>query len=129
MGHKKDRNVPTISESEWVVMRALWDRSPRSLSEIVDVVTEQRAWNKKTVQTLVGRLVKKGAVGVRKTKPRNHTYYARTKEDRCKRSEVNRFLDRIFDGDMSSMLSHVVQSDGLSSEQITALKNILEEAE
>lgn len=40
----------SISESEWQVMKIIWNDSPRTLPEILDKLKET-AWSKTTIQT------------------------------------------------------------------------------
>ena len=51
----------SISESEWQVMKILWNHAPQTLPEILYQL-RQTAWSKTTIQTYLARLVKKGAL-------------------------------------------------------------------
>ena len=67
------KKVPRISESEWMVMRVLWERSPLTANEVVERLSSKARWKPKTVKTLIDRLVKKGAVKFEK-EGRRHKY-------------------------------------------------------
>ena len=51
-----------ISEAESVVMEVLWRGSPRSSEEVIAELSRDQDWQVSTIKTLLGRLVKKGAV-------------------------------------------------------------------
>ena len=53
---------PDISESEWVVMEALWQGAPQTASEITKSLRPTTNWAENTVRTLLTRLVEKGAL-------------------------------------------------------------------
>lgn len=48
----------SISESEWRVMKIIWNDCPQTLPEILDRLKET-GWSKTTIQTYLARLVKK----------------------------------------------------------------------
>ena len=57
--------TPRISDAEWEVMNVLWESSPRTANEVADELCERMKWHPKTVKTLLGRLVTKGALRYR----------------------------------------------------------------
>ena len=55
----------SISESEWRVMKIVWNNSPQTLPEILDKL-KGTDWSKTTIQTYLSRLVKKGALSTKR---------------------------------------------------------------
>ena len=53
------KKLPKISESEWLVMRVLWSKSPLAAQEVFEQLDTTTKWKPKTVKTLIDRLVKK----------------------------------------------------------------------
>src|SRR3546814_15183102 len=51
-----------ISEAESAVMEVLWARSPLGAEEVFQSLSGSREWQEATVQTLLNRLLRKGAV-------------------------------------------------------------------
>ena len=56
------KNLPQISEAEFEVMRVVWNFAPVSTNEITDQLLQTTDWSPKTIQTLIRRLVTKGAL-------------------------------------------------------------------
>src|SRR2546423_546087 len=56
--------LPQISDSEWDVMKVIWDSGPLTAGQIVQKLEGQKDWHPRTIKTLLGRLVKKGAVAM-----------------------------------------------------------------
>ena len=54
-----------ISDSELEVMQALWKIKKGTSSEIIAAISN--TWSKKTIQTLISRLVSKDVIGVDKS--------------------------------------------------------------
>ncbi len=55
-------NLPQISEAEFEVMKIVWKYAPINTNEITDKLLQTTSWSPKTIQTLIKRLVKKGAL-------------------------------------------------------------------
>jgi len=123
------KKIPSISETEWEIMRVIWQLGQASAQEIVDALTEtDPGWHPKTAKTLLNRLVKKKALGFRK-EGRAYIYRALLKQEDCVGAESKTFLDRVFGGSLKPMLMHFVEQQKLSQREINELKVLLEKSE
>jgi BlaI family penicillinase repressor len=119
------RQIPRISESEWLVMKTIWNENPITSNRVVEALSGSTPWKPKTIKTLLNRLVKKGAVGYR-SKGREYHYYPLIEERVLVKSESRSFLKRVFGGAVKPMLATMVESEDLSREDIEELKGILD---
>ena len=55
-----------LSDSEWTVMTAIWERSPASVRDVLERIGPKTDWAYSTVKTILERLVEKKALRVRK---------------------------------------------------------------
>lgn len=117
--------TPQISEAEWEVMRILWDSSPRTAGDVVEALSERMRWHPRTVKTLLGRLVKKGALRY-KEEGNRYLYRPAFPRERFIEKESKSFVDRVFGGSATPMLLHFVESLDLSDEEIEELSAILD---
>jgi BlaI family penicillinase repressor len=122
------QKLPRISESEWLVMRVLWSRSPLAANEVFEQLSSKTKWKFKTVKTLIDRLVKKGAVKFEK-KGRRHLYFPAVQKAKCVATERRSFVRRVYGGITKPMLAAFLQDADLSAEDISELKEILEQKE
>ena len=120
-------NRISISESEWQVMKIIWNDPPQTLQEILEKL-KHTDWSKTTIQTYIARLVKKGALST-KRQGKGYLYYPAVSESECQLAESRTFLRRVYDGSLSSMVSGFVKSGNLSREELDALKALIEEQE
>jgi BlaI family transcriptional regulator, penicillinase repressor len=120
------QNTPKISEAEWEVMKVLWERSPRTTNEIVDVLLKGTHWQRETIRTLINRLVQKKAVGFER-EGRQYHYFPLVEEADCVKAETRSLLKRFGGAPLEPMLAAFVEERRLSPEQIERLKQILEE--
>jgi len=118
--------TPRISEAEWEVMKVLWERSPLTANEIVEVLSRKTPWQRETIRTLINRLVQKGAIAFEK-KDRQYHYSPLAGEAECVRAETKSLLKRVRPGSIEPMLAALVEEQRLSAEQIARLRRILDE--
>lgn len=123
-GRNMEKNIPSISESEWEIMNVLWDKAPQTANDIIYSLQESTDWKPKTIRTLLDRLVQKNVVGVNKSL-RVYTFYPLYTQDECQRAETESFIKRIYGGTLKSMLVQFIQEDTLSNDDINELRFIL----
>lgn len=56
------RSLPQISEAEYEVMKIVWKLAPINTNEITELLLKTTSWSPRTIQTLIKRLVTKGAL-------------------------------------------------------------------
>jgi BlaI family penicillinase repressor len=120
-------NLPRISETEWEIMRVVWAQSPVTAADIIEQLSkDDPTWHPVTAKTLLNRLVKKGALGY-DLDGRAYVYKALVKERDCVNAVSSSFLERVFDGSLSTMVAHFVEHRKLSAKQVKELRKALEE--
>lgn len=117
-------DLPQISEAEFEVMKVVWKSAPINTNEITQRLLKTTSWSAKTIQTLIKRLVTKGALTYEK-QGRVFVYTPLVKEDEYINQESNTFLKRFYDGDISAMLSAYLENNQLSETEIRHLRSIL----
>lgn len=117
-------DMPKISEAEYEIMKVVWKNAPISTNEVVELF-EGGNWSPKTVQTLLARLVKKGALGYEK-RGRVFVYSPLIDEEEYRREESSSFLKKFYNGALNSMVLNFIDGDKLSPDDIDELTRILE---
>lgn len=110
-----------ISDSELEVMRVLWEAGDAlPITEIRQILRDRKGWEATTVKTLVQRLVGKGVLEQEKRK----VFYYRPLVSESEYSDwaVNGMVRRLFRGSAKALVATLVQSDGLSDEDIAELR-------
>jgi BlaI family transcriptional regulator, penicillinase repressor len=113
-----------IADTEWRVMRVVWQRGPVGAAEVIEEVLPATGWSHRTVRSLLNRLVKKGAVRAALVDGRN-IYTAKVTQSQSVRQESRSFVEKVFQGDASQMLAHFVQNEKMTAEQIKELRALL----
>ena len=117
-----------ISSAESVVMEALWRRSPLTAEELFAEVAGGQGWAEGTLKTLLARLHKKGAVSTEKD-GRRFLYRPLVARADYVESESQGLLDRLFDGRLAPLVSHLSAAKALTPEDIAELKRLIADIE
>ncbi|MBN1361060.1 MAG: BlaI/MecI/CopY family transcriptional regulator [Sedimentisphaerales bacterium] len=120
------KKLPKIAESEWRVVQVLWQHGPLTANEMVEKLAGEVTWKPRTVKTLIGRLVKKGAVGFT-TEGNRYRYTAAVCESECVHQETRSFVRRVYQGAMKPALAAFLEDADLSPDEIRELQAILEQ--
>ena len=117
-------SLPQISEAEFEVMKIVWKYAPISTNAITDRLVKTTTWSPKTIQTLIKRLVTKGALSYEK-QSRVFVYTPLVDETEYIGQESNTFLNRFYDGNIAAMLSAYLDNGRLSETEINELLSLL----
>ncbi len=120
--------APDISDSEWSVMEALWERAPQTASEVTRTLKPTMKWAENTVRTLLTRLVEKGALKTDANTSGTRIYLPAVKREACVRAESDSFLQRVFQGAAKPLLIHFAQNSKLTPEEVKELKKLLDQS-
>lgn len=116
--------LPQISEAEFEVMKIVWKYAPISTNEITEKLTRTTTWSPKTIQTLIKRLVTKGALSYEK-QGRVFVYTPLVNQNEYIDQKSSTFLKRYYNGDITAMLSSYLENDRLSETEIDTLRSLL----
>lgn len=107
-------------------MREFWQRGDGTAAEIIQALAGRVHWKPRTVQSLINRLVGKGALGFEKV-GREHRYRPEVSEADCVLDASRSFVDRIFGGRLAPLLACFVESGEVSAKEAAQLRKILNE--
>ena len=120
------QKIARISESEWEVMRVLWDaEKPLTAAEVTQRLEGRADWKPKTVRTFLTRLAKKLAISAEKIGPAGFEllhYAPLVDEPTTLHAGQETFLGRFFDGTIQSMLAAYIESGNISQGDLRELR-------
>ena len=123
---KDGQELPRISDAEWLVMKIIWALKTATARQVVEALTTETTWKPKTIQTLITRLVQKGALEADKS-AREHTFTPLVTEQECRQAASRSFLTRVFDGEVAPFLACLLERKRLSRKEVEELRRILED--
>jgi BlaI family penicillinase repressor len=115
-----------ISAAESVIMEALWKRRPLSAEDIVADVASEQGWTDATVKTLINRLLTKEAISAERD-GRRYLYSPKLERADYVSEESRNLIDRLFEGRLSSLVTHFSEREQLSADDIAELKRLIQD--
>ena len=117
---------PKLSKLELKIMEALWDHGPSSIREIQERFPVKSRPAYTTVQTTVGRLEAKKAVGRVKKIGGAHIYDSLVSRDSAQSRLIDDFL-ALFGGRAQPIMAHFVEAGKLTLEDVQRVERHLRE--
>ena len=115
-----------ISAAESIVMQVFWARGALVSEDVVAALKGHGKWQEPTVKTLINRLLRKGALSARKDN-RRYIYSPVLTRDEWLSIESHGFLDRLFGGRVTPLVSYFSQQKKLTKKDIEDLKRLIKE--
>lgn len=122
-----EQNI-NLTKAEWNLMECLWEASPRSGREATDYLREHVGWTRSTTLTMLRRMTEKGLIRCEQKDGMN-AYSPLVRREDAAMKETDDFLNRVYKGSVSMMMSAITKKQNLTKEEIEALYAILREAE
>ena len=112
-----------LFDSELKVMEILWKEGDLTAGQLAKVLNEQTGWNRNTTYTVIKKLIEKGAV--ERYEP-NFTGRALISKEQVQRQEATELIGKLFDGSAEAFLSAFLNGKELTADEITRLKQIVD---
>lgn len=118
----------SLTPAEWNLMECLWEKSPRTGREATEYLEKSAGWSRSTTLTMLRRMSEKGIVSCSEVDGVKAYSPCLRREDAVQR-ETGNFLERVYKGSVSMMMSAITKKQELSREEIDELYAILRQAE
>ena len=123
----KQRDV-SLTPTEWNLMECLWEDSPRTGRQATEYMEQSMGWSRSTTLTLLRRMTEKGLIRCFEVDGMK-VYEPLIRREDAAQQETGSFLNRVYKGSVSLMVSAITQKQQLSREEIDELYAILRQAE
>ena len=97
-----------VTEAESAILAALWRHGPLSFASLIEAVKTDNAWGDATIKTLLGRLMRKGAVRSERDDGRQR-YHAAIDRRTYVDGELDALVDRLFGGKRETLKAFLDQ--------------------
>jgi BlaI family penicillinase repressor len=113
---------------ELQVMNQLWDREKAFVKAVVDEWPHEPKPAYNTISTVVRILEEKGFVS-HEAFGRSHRYFPLVKREEYQKNLMKSVLQNVFSGNVTSMVSTLVDNEDISSKELDAIRKMIDEAE
>jgi BlaI family transcriptional regulator, penicillinase repressor len=117
-----------LAKLQLAIMHVLWERREATVSEVRDALAPSRSLAYTTVGTMLTKLEAKGQV-THRSEGRVNVYRPLVRQDQVCRSMVTDLADRLFNGDITQMVCHLLDGSEITQESLAELKRMIREKE
>jgi BlaI family transcriptional regulator, penicillinase repressor len=118
-------NRISLTQAEWSVMECLWEAGPLTGREVVQSMEKSCGWSRSTTLTLLSRLENKGALRSVPAEKGPKVFSPVLRREDAALGETKDFLDRVYQGSLSLMVSALTKKQALSREELDELYELL----
>lgn len=117
-----------LTELQITILQFLWAREEATVADVWQELHATRGLAQTTVATLLSRLERRGVVG-RRAEQRQYVYRALVSEDEVQRSMVGELTERLFAGDVTALVNHLLTSQEVAPGDLDRLRDLIDLAE
>lgn len=115
----------SLTQAEWSVMECLWAAGPLTGREVTQRMEKTCGWSRSTTLTLLSRLEAKGALESVPAEKGPKVFSPLLRREDAALGETKDFLDRVYQGSLSLMVSALTKKQALSREELDELYELL----
>ena len=116
-----------LTTPEWHMMECLWDTAPRTGRECVEDMQKRVGWSRSTTLTMLRRMTEKELIEC--IQGEVQCFAPKIRREDAVMKETESFLDRVYQGSVSMLMSAITRKQQLSKDEIDELYAILQQAE
>jgi predicted transcriptional regulator len=113
-----------LAELQLAIMQVLWDQGEATVGEVREALLPARSLAYTTVGTMLAKLEEKGQVKHR-SDGRVNIYRAALRRDQVSRSMVTDLANRLFQGDITQMVCHLLEGSSVTREDLVELQQLI----
>jgi BlaI family penicillinase repressor len=119
-------NATRLGRVQLRIMQVLWDKKKATAREITDLLNRSEPIAHSTVQTLLRGLEEKGSVD-HEVEGRTFYFYPLVQENKFKHRATRDLLDRVFGGQVGSLVAHLLKNERVSPEELSEIRRLIEQ--
>jgi len=122
------RSLPELSPAQREIMDVLWEHGALAASEVRDILSTRRDVSRNTVRTMLERMEGKGWVAHREI-GRTFLYSPAQPRHATVTQKVGDLLDNVCGGSPEMLVNALLDSRGLTRDQLARIQSILDDAQ
>ncbi len=117
-----------LGDLQLAIMRVLWTRREATVAQVHEHLLDARGLAPTTIATMLTKMEKKGVVEHR-VEGRRFIYRPLVQESDVRRTMVDELTERLFAGDTTALVSHLLAEHSPDAEELAELKRLIREEE
>jgi predicted transcriptional regulator len=115
-----------LGDLQLEILKVLWERGEATVGDMHKALAGERELAYTTVATMLRKMEGRGLVRHR-VEERSFVYEAAVGEDAVSRGMADDLLDRLFEGSLADLVSHLLSSREISGEELSKLEKLIAE--
>lgn len=115
----------SLTQAEWSVMECLWEAGVLTGREVTQRLEKSCGWSRSTTLTLLSRLEHKGALQSIPAEKGPKVFSPVLRREDAALEEARDFLNRVYQGSLSLMVSALTKKQALPREELDELYELL----
>jgi predicted transcriptional regulator len=120
------RKIARLGDLQLRIMKILWLRTEATVTDVLGDLTGASELAYTTVATMLRKMEAKGLVAHR-IEGRSFIYRARVKEEEVTRTMADHFVERLFEGSLTEVVSHLLSTREVSKDELETLERLIAE--
>ena len=116
--------VVELTESEWSVIKAVWETEPSTAPVIQERLAKPMGWTYSTVRTLMDRMVAKGVLSAKK-QGKLTIYNSVLTREQAQRGELFYALKHAFNGALTPMVQCLLENHDMNAEELAKIESLI----
>ena len=117
-----------LAELQLAIMDVLWQRGECTVADVRSALEPGRTLAHTTVGTMLTKMEEKGYVKHR-SDGRVNLYRSVIRQDQVRQSMVSDLAERLFQGDVTQMVCHLLDNSEITPENIAELRKLIRDKE
>jgi BlaI family penicillinase repressor len=118
--------VHRLGDLQLKIMKLLWDRGPLGVSQVHEALWPGERLAYTTVATMLRKMEARGLVR-HTAEERRFIYRAAVTADAVTRRMAHDIVDRLFEGSLADMVSHLLETREVSRDELAKLEQLISE--
>ena len=118
--------VHRLGDLQLKIMKLLWERKEATVAEVHQALSREREHAYTTVATMLRKMEARNLVAHRE-EGRSFVYRAAVPSAAVTRGMADHFIERLFEGSLADMVSHLLITREVSREELSKLEKLIAE--
>jgi predicted transcriptional regulator len=110
-----------LGELQYAIMRVLWSQGEASVADVCAGLPKKHRRALTTIATMLTKMEKKGVV-THRAEGRQFVYRPSIRAADVHKSMVSELTERLFDGDVTALVNHLLTEQEFDSEELARLR-------
>jgi len=116
-----------LGDLQVAILRVLWEEGEATVARVTEAIAGKRR-APTTIATMLSKLERRGIVAHR-VEGRQFVYRPRISAQEVTRTMVADLTQRLFEGDVSALVSHLIRSEEIEHDELVRLRAMIVERE